>query len=103
MSTAPRRTTISVKGIKVATLLPPSSLPVDLVPQLWKGRFRGQKQKWFTFRFLGTDRDIDIATEHPEFSSWRWADLKELPDLIVPFKRKLYEDLIAEFAPLIGR
>jgi putative (di)nucleoside polyphosphate hydrolase len=78
-------------------------LPVDLVPQLWKGRFRGQKQKWFAFRFLGTDRDIDIATEHPEFSSWRWADLKELPGLIVPFKRKLYEDLIAEFAPLIAR
>jgi putative (di)nucleoside polyphosphate hydrolase len=78
-------------------------LPTDLVPQLWKGRFRGQKQKWFAFRFLGTDRDIDIATEHPEFSSWRWADLQELPGLIVPFKRKLYQDLIAEFAPLIGR
>jgi putative (di)nucleoside polyphosphate hydrolase len=78
-------------------------LPIELVPQLWKGKFRGQRQKWFAFRFLGTDRDINIATEHPEFSSWRWADLQELPGLIVPFKRKLYDDLIAEFSPLIRR
>ena len=78
-------------------------LPVELVPQIWKGRFRGQRQKWFAFRFLGTDRDINIATEHPEFSSWRWAELEELPGLIVPFKRRLYHDLIAEFAPLIRR
>ena len=78
-------------------------LPVDLVPQRWKGRFRGQRQKWFAFRFLGTDRDINIATEHPEFSSWRWAELEELPGLIVPFKRPLYDALIAEFAPLIRR
>ena len=78
-------------------------LPVELVPQIWKGRFRGQRQKWFAFRFLGTDRDIDIATEHPEFSSWRWAELEELPGLIVPFKRTLYGDLITEFKPLIRR
>ncbi|HSE73184.1 MAG TPA: RNA pyrophosphohydrolase [Dongiaceae bacterium] len=78
-------------------------LPAELVPKLWKGKFRGQRQKWFAFRFLGTDRDINIATEHPEFSSWRWADLEELPGLIVPFKRRLYDDLIAEFTPLIGR
>jgi putative (di)nucleoside polyphosphate hydrolase len=78
-------------------------LPVELVPQIWKGRYRGQKQKWFAFRFLGDDRDIDIETEHPEFSSWRWAELEEIPGLIVPFKRQLYEDLVAEFAALIGR
>lgn len=78
-------------------------LPADLVPRLWKGKYRGQRQKWFAFRFLGTDRDINIATEHPEFSSWRWADLEELPGLIVPFKRRLYADLIAEFTPLIRR
>jgi putative (di)nucleoside polyphosphate hydrolase len=78
-------------------------LPAELVPQLWKGKFRGQRQKWFAFRFLGTDREINIATEHPEFSSWRWAELAELPGLIVPFKRQLYSELIAEFTPLIKR
>lgn len=78
-------------------------LPAELIPQIWKGRFRGQRQKWYAFRFIGEDRDINIATEHPEFSAWRWADLEEIPDLIVPFKRKLYQELAAEFAPLIGR
>ncbi len=78
-------------------------LPVELVPQIWKGRFRGQRQKWYAFRFIGEDRDINIATADPEFSAWRWADLEEIPDLIVPFKRKLYEELAVEFAPLVGR
>jgi putative (di)nucleoside polyphosphate hydrolase len=78
-------------------------LPAELIPQIWKGRFRGQRQKWYAFRFIGEDRDINIATEHPEFSAWRWADLEEIPDLIVPFKRKLYQELAAEFAPLVGR
>ena len=76
-------------------------LPADLVPQLWKGKFRGQRQKWFAFRFLGTDCEINIATEHPVFSSWRWAELAELPKLIVPFKRELYRAQIAEFRSLI--
>ncbi len=74
--------------------------PAELVPKLWGGRFRGQEQKWFALSFLGTDADIDIATEEPEFRAWRWADLAELPDLIVPFKRRMYEDLIAEFGHL---
>ncbi len=73
-------------------------LPADLVPKLWGGRFRGQEQKWFALRFLGTDSDIDIAGEEPEFSAWRWADLAEIPDLIVPFKRALYQELVAEFS-----
>ncbi|MFQ5773696.1 MAG: RNA pyrophosphohydrolase [Kiloniellaceae bacterium] len=75
-------------------------LPPDLVPKVWGGRFRGQKQKWFALRFLGTDADIDIATAEPEFSAWRWAELDELPELIVPFKRRLYVELVAEFRHL---
>jgi putative (di)nucleoside polyphosphate hydrolase len=73
-------------------------LPDDLVGKLWKGRWRGQRQTWFLCRFLGEDGDVDIATEHPEFRAWKWADPDELPKMIVPFKRKLYEDVIAAFA-----
>ncbi len=75
-------------------------LPAELVPRLWGGRFRGQEQKWFAARFLGRDADIDLDTEAPEFRAWRWAEMAELPDLIVPFKRRLYQDLVAEFGHL---
>ncbi len=75
-------------------------LPAELVPRLWGGRFRGQEQKWFALRFLGHDADIDLDTEVPEFRAWRWAEMAELPDLIVPFKRRLYQDLVAEFGHL---
>ena len=78
-------------------------LPPDLANSIWKGRFRGQRQKWFAFRFLGKDGDIDIATAHPEFSAWKWAAAPDLPRLIVPFKKQLYRDLIAEFGPLFSR
>jgi len=77
-------------------------LPEELARKLWGGRYCGQKQKWFAFRFEGGDRDIDIATERPEFTSWKWAPMQDLPDLIVPFKRQLYRDILAEFAYLAG-
>ena len=76
----------------------PYELPVDLVPKIWKGRYRGQEQKWFLMRFQGADSDIDIATEHPEFSSWRWLAPDDLVAHIVPFKRKVYERVLAQFA-----
>lgn len=76
-------------------------LPVDLVPRLWGGRFRGQEQKWFAFRFTGSDGDIDLETEHPEFLDWKWAEMAELPGLIVPFKRPLYQAVVEEFGGLI--
>lgn len=76
-------------------------LPAELVPKIWGGRYRGQKQKWFLLRFTGRDSDIDIDTDHPEFLEWKWAPLESLPELIVPFKRKLYRDLLEEFGPLI--
>ena len=72
-------------------------LPLDLVGKLWKGKWRGQRQFWYLCRFLGEDSDIDIETEHPEFRAWKWADPDDLPHMIVPFKRKLYEDVLAAF------
>ena len=76
-------------------------LPHDIVPRIWKGRFKGQQQKWFLVRFLGDDGDIDIDTDHPEFSQWRWLDPSDLPARIVPFKRAVYETVLTEFAPRI--
>lgn len=75
-------------------------LPQELVPKLWGGRYRGQKQKWFVLRYLGQDSDIDINTETPEFLEWKWVEMRELPSLIVPFKRTLYERLVEEFRHL---
>jgi putative (di)nucleoside polyphosphate hydrolase len=77
-------------------------LPEDLADKVWKGRFRGQKQKWFAARFLGKDSDIDLDTKHPEFCEWRWMKLAEVPGLIVPFKRSLYDRVAAEFAALVA-
>ncbi|QDY71254.1 RNA pyrophosphohydrolase [Qingshengfaniella alkalisoli] len=74
-------------------------LPHDLVPKIWKGRYRGQLQLWFLLRFYGTDADIRIDTDHPEFSAWRWLDPEELPGQIVPFKRVVYEAVLDEFRP----
>lgn len=73
-------------------------LPPELVGKVWKGKYRGQRQRWFLFRFDGEDSDIRIDTAHPEFRAWRWAEPADLPRLIVPFKRALYEDVLAAFA-----
>jgi putative (di)nucleoside polyphosphate hydrolase len=79
-------------------------LPDELVGKLWGGRYRGQRQTWFLFRFLGDDAsDVNIATEHQEFRAWRWADPADLPAMIVPFKRRLYADVLATFAGHLGR
>ncbi|MEH6756354.1 MAG: RNA pyrophosphohydrolase [Parasphingorhabdus sp.] len=76
-------------------------LPDELLGKIWKGKYRGQRQSWFLMRFSGSDSDIDIATEHPEFSQWKWTSPSGLPDLIVPFKKDLYKAILKEFAPLI--
>ena len=73
-------------------------LPRALQGKLWGGKWRGQDQDWYLARFLGDDRDIDIATRDPEFREWKWIEPAELPDLIVPFKRDLYRQLLREFA-----
>lgn len=75
----------------------PYDLPHDLVPRIWNGRFRGQEQKWFLMRFHGTDDDVNIATQTPEFSQWRWLAPEHLVGAIVPFKRDVYARVLAEF------
>ncbi|WP_171172017.1 RNA pyrophosphohydrolase [Ruegeria sp. HKCCA0370] len=75
----------------------PYDLPHDIVPKIWKGRFRGQEQKWFLMRFLGTDDQIDIETDHPEFTRWKWQDPERLIAEIVPFKREVYERVMEAF------
>ena len=72
-------------------------LPEDLMSRVWGGKYRGQRQTWFLARFLGTDDDVNIETHEPEFRAWKWADPRDLPSMIVPFKRALYEAVLAEF------
>ena len=77
-------------------------LPPNLRPKAWGGRYRGQRQKWFAARFTGSDDEVVLARpgHKPEFDAWRWAGIDELIGLIVPFKRGVYEQVLAEFAPL---
>ena len=80
-------------------------LPQSLLGIALKGRYRGQRQKWFAMRFLGNDREIDISARDglkAEFESWRWAPMELVPKLIVPFKRGVYEAVVGEFRPLLG-
>ena len=76
-------------------------LPAEMLNNAWGGRYKGQRQRWYVMRFLGRDSDINIATDEPEFSEWRWSPAAELPRHIVPFKRPLYEALIEEFAAFL--
>ncbi|MGN7159680.1 RNA pyrophosphohydrolase [Sphingomonas sp. SAFR-052] len=78
-------------------------LPDDMIGRIWKGKWRGQRQRWFLFAFEGKDGDIDIATPEPEFRAWRWADPADLPTMIVPFKKTLYEQVLAAFAEHLHR
>ena len=75
----------------------PYDLPHDLVPRIWKGRFRGQEQKWFLLRYKGRDDQVNIDTDHPEFSEWRWLPPSELVGQIVPFKRAVYQLVLDAF------
>ncbi len=77
-------------------------VPAVAQPAHWQGRWRGQAQKWFALAFTGTDADIDIAVHEPEFDAWKWVPARELPDLIVPFKRAVYAAVLAEFADLVS-
>ena len=74
-------------------------LPPELAARIWKGKWRGQAQRWFALRFTGSDGDIDIETKHPEFGAWRWLPRAELSSLIVEFKRPVYEAVVELFEP----
>ena len=80
-------------------------LPPDVARAAWKGRYRGQTQKWFALRFEGDDREIDIHTpaglHKPEFAAWRWEELEALPGLVIPFKRPVYERVVEIFRPYV--
>ena len=79
-------------------------IPRDIVGQAWKGKYRGQTQKWYALRFTGKDSEIDVLNpaggHEAEFAEWRWEKMERLPELIIPFKRPVYEKVIAEFAHL---
>jgi putative (di)nucleoside polyphosphate hydrolase len=78
-------------------------LPKDTAAGRWGGKYRGQTQKWFALRFTGADADIDLEAHEPEFKAWRWMELDALPGLVVPFKRPIYERVVAEFRPVAAK
>ena len=73
-------------------------LPKELIPKLWNGKFVGQSQKWFAMEFLGSDSDVNINTKNPEFSKWQWMTKNKLLDRIVPFKKRVYENILSQFS-----
>ena len=105
--TAMRRELIeetSIKNIKILKEIQKMyqyELPKNLVGIIWKGKFRGQRQKWFITKFLGKDNEINLDTQHPEFIDWKWIDPKDLPEVIVDFKKELYLNLLKEINQVI--
>ena len=94
----------SIKNIKILKELEhlyQYDLPKNLVGIIWKGKFRGQKQKWFITRFLGKDTEINLNTKHPEFIEWKWIEPEKLPEVIVYFKKEMYLSLVKEIKLLI--
>ena len=77
-------------------------LPKDLIGIIWKGKFRGQKQRWFIVKFLGTDKEVNVKTKFPEFIEWKWISPTSLPEVIVDFKKELYLKLLKEINKFIG-
>ena len=86
----------SIQIIKEIEKIYQYELPKNLIGIIWKGKFKGQKQKWFITRFLGNDNEINLYTDHQEFIEWKWIDPKRLPDVIVDFKKNLYLNLLKE-------
>jgi len=95
----------SIKNIEVLKELDywlEYELPKNLVGIIWKGKYRGQKQKWFITRFLGSDNEINLNTKKPEFIEWKWLKINELPNVIVDFKKNVYKNLVEELNKFIA-
>ena len=89
----------SIKNIKIIKEIDgwlDYELPKNLLGKIWKGRYRGQKQKWFIVKFLGEESEINITTKRPEFIEWKWVERNQLPNIIVDFKKNVYERLVVE-------
>ena len=94
----------SIKNIKILKELDgwfEYELPQNLLGIIWKGKYRGQKQKWFITKFTGQESEINLETEHPEFIEWKWVEMDELPKIIVDFKKDVYEKLLLELKKFI--
>ena len=95
----------SIKNIKVLKEFDywlEYELPENLIGKIWKGKYRGQKQKWFIVKFLGNYSEIDVNTKYPEFLEWKWVDMNLLPDLVVSFKKHVYKDVLTELKKYIN-
>ena len=95
----------SIKSIKILKEIDEWTeyeLPNYLLGKIWKGKFRGQKQKWFILKFTGTDDEINLKTSHPEFIEWKWVSPDTLPNIIVDFKKNLYKKLLLKIQPFIS-
>ena len=92
----------NVKLVKELDGLISYELPGNLLGVIWKGKYRGQEQKWFVMKFLGQDSEIDIKTKHPEFSEWKWIDLEKITELVVNFKLHIYEDIKKKVKEIIN-
>jgi len=86
----------NIKIIKEIEQMYEYNLPKNLIGVIWKGKYRGQKQKWFITKFIGSENEINLNTEHPEFIEWKWIDIEMLPSVIVQFKKNLYLNLLRE-------
>ena len=92
----------SIKVLKEFNQWLEYELPENLIGKIWKGKYRGQKQKWFIVRFTGDENEININTKHPEFIEWKWIDMNLLPNLIVNFKKHVYKDVLIELKKFIN-
>ncbi|RPH02838.1 MAG: RNA pyrophosphohydrolase [Candidatus Pelagibacter sp. TMED153] len=92
----------SIKVLKELDELLEYELPKDLLGIIWKGKFRGQKQKWFIARFTGEENEINLKTKHPEFIEWKWIKMDDLPKVIVDFKKDVYEKILIELKKFVN-